>query len=119
MINWVKVGGLCNRSINTLDELIGTIDVHGSRCGLLLTTNPYVEWDGSQKIIARVRAQHGTESVLKVVSTTSLQPDSINVKPSTPEETAEPINMPSKHTSSIVSKAQINNGLDIEIYNAN
>jgi hypothetical protein len=75
---------------------------------LLLTTEPYVVWNGTQEVVARISAENSTKSILKVVSTTSLKANSVNIKPRTPEKSTKPVHMAVDDTASVVSEAQIN-----------
>lgn len=82
---------------------------------LLLATKPDIVWNGAEKVIARISAKDGTKTILEVIPTTGLETDSINIKPCTPEEPSKPVHVTIDDPSSVVSEAQVHDGLNVEI----
>jgi hypothetical protein len=80
-----------------------------------LTTDPHVVGDSSEGVVPRVGAQDGAEAVLEVVSTTSLETYAVDIKPGTPEDAPEPVDMTCKIAAGVVSEAEIDAGLNVEV----
>jgi hypothetical protein len=74
-------------------------------CRLLRTAKPDVVWNGSEKIVPRVRAQDGPKPILEIISATSLKTDTINIKPCSPKESSKPIHVTIYDPASVVSEA--------------
>lgn len=70
-------------------------------------------------IIAFISRKNGSETVFKVISASSLETYTIDIKPSAPEKSSKPVHVAVDNTTSVVSARKFDNGLDIEINNTN
>ncbi len=115
VIDWRQVRRLCGSCIQSMDNFVRKIWRVERRSGPFLATNPDVIRDRAQESVARVGTQNSTESVFEIISATSLESNSVYVKPRSPEKSSKPIHMTIKKTSCVISAGQIDIRLNIEI----
>lgn len=107
-----QVGGLGDKSIHVLNNLLRET---GGREWLLVASQPDMVGNCSQHVVSGVEVQDGTEAILKVVPTTGLEANSVDIEPGTPEGASEEVDMAINETTRVVAEADISLGLNIEV----
>ena len=84
----------------------------GVRSHFLGATNEDVVRNTTQKIVTITCRYHSSEFVLEVVPTSSLQAHAVEIEPSSPEDTTNPVNMAVEGTASVVARRDVDDALN-------
>ena len=115
MVSRIQVGRLSDQSINALNNLMGET---GRRERLLVASKPDVVGNSSQSLVTGVDVEDSAKLVLKVISTTRLKANSVEIKPGSPEASRQEVDMTIHKSASVVSEGKVDLVLHIEVYNA-
>lgn len=80
---------------------------------------PHIVRNSAQEIVAAIGRENRSKSVFKVIPAASIEADAVDIKPSTPEQSANPVDVARQGASGVVPAAQIDNGLNVKVDNSN
>lgn len=86
---------------------------------LLGAAKPHIIRNGAQEIIAAIGREDRSESVFKVIAAAGIETDTVDVKPCTPEQSANPVDVAREGTTGVVPGAQIDDRLHVKVDNSN
>lgn len=107
MVDRGEVRRLGHSRVQAFDDLVGIIGSSDGR-GLLRTPKPDVVRDVAKQIVPRISTQYSTKAIFEIITTTSLEPNAVDVEPSSPEEPAKPVHVAIDDPTSVIPAAQIN-----------
>jgi hypothetical protein len=76
------------------------------------TADENIVWDATKEVVPFAGGDDGSELVLQVVTTSGLETNAVKVKPGSPEDTSEPVDMTVEGTTGVVAAGNIHDALN-------
>lgn len=106
VVGWREVRGLGQGSVQTGD---GVVVVESE---VLLASDEDIVRNTAEQVVAFAGRDDGSKAVLEVVPASGLEVDTVDVEPSAPEDTAEPVDVAVRDSAGVVSSSQVDDVLD-------